>query len=110
MKKLFLILILIYSTTVIAAPRLRPDNWAKPIIDTELDNFYKVSDKVYRSSQPDEDTFKDVEKVGIVKVLNLRQNHTDNNEAENTKLKLNHVSCRNQITILLLSDMFLYRL
>ncbi len=89
-KKLFLIL-LFFSICAYGQPRERPETWATPIINAELENFYKVSDKLYRSEQPDKDAFQQLQSMGIYSVLNLRKHHSDRNEARKTKIKLHHL-------------------
>ncbi len=71
-----------------AIMRVRPDTWAKEVIGSEVENFYKLDDKVYRSEQPDDDGMQEIEKFGIKSVFNLRDHHSDDDEAEDTKLKL----------------------
>lgn len=71
--------------------RLRPLKWARHVIGTELKNFYKIDEGVYRSKQPDKDTFPMLEQLGMKEVLNLRRYHTDNDEAKNTAIKLHHI-------------------
>jgi protein tyrosine/serine phosphatase len=72
-------------------PRLRPTKWARSIIGTDLNNFHKIDDGVYRSKQPDEKSFVMLENMGITEVLNLRRFHTDNDEAEKTNIKLHRI-------------------
>ena len=72
-------------------PRLRPAQWARAVIGTELDNFHQVDEGVYRSKQPDDDTFAMLEKLGIKEVLNLRRYHSDDDEAEKTDIKLHRI-------------------
>ena len=74
-----------------SVPRVRPANWAAPVIGSDLKNFHKVDDKLYRSEQPDDDDFKIIEKLGIKEVLNLRNLHSDDDEAKDTKLTLHHL-------------------
>lgn len=67
--------------------RVRPAEWAQPVIGFELGNFYQVSDDVYRSQQPDDEALRELEKAGFRAVLNLREYHVDDNEeAGNLKL------------------------
>lgn len=56
-----------------------------------LTNFYRIDEGVYRSEQPTSMDFKALESWGIVEVLNLRNWHSDDNEATGTKLKLHRV-------------------
>lgn len=55
-----------------------------------VENSYRVSTELYRSGQPDEAGFHTIERAGIKSVLNLREYHTDTDEAADTKLKLLH--------------------
>lgn len=64
---------------------------AERITVTGLENFYKLSDSVYRSEQPDNKEMKELEKMGIKTVLNLRNYHNDNNEAKGTYLTLERI-------------------
>ena len=97
MIKNLLLILLFASICAYGQPRMRPESWAKPIINAELENFYKVSDKLYRSEQPDKDAFAELQTMGIKAVLNLRKHHSDRNDARKTKIKLHHLrlSARN---------------
>ena len=86
-----LFIFLFASNSVNASPRVRPSEWASPIIESELQNLYKVSKKVFRSEQPNGKAFHEIQALGITSVLNLRNHHTDNDEAEGTKLLLHLV-------------------
>ncbi len=83
--------LLIIASTVYGEPRLRPSDWATPIIGSQLQNLYKVSDKLYRSEQPGGQEFKDISMLGIGEVLNLREYHSDNDEAEGLDLRLHQI-------------------
>lgn len=69
----------------------RPIRWATPVKEPSLKNFYKVDGQLYRSAQPDAVGMKALERQGVKSVLNLREFHADNDEANGTKLKLYHV-------------------
>lgn len=56
------------------------------------DNFHRVTADLYRSSQPSKSQMLALEKNGIGAVLNLRQWHTDDDEAQGTELILYHVA------------------
>lgn len=73
------------------APATKPD-FAKPVADAHLKNFFQVDDHVYRCAQPDEEDFPRLKALGITDVLNLREYHSDNDEAEDSKLALHRVS------------------
>lgn len=63
---------------------------AKKIENSLLDNFYRVSPTVYRSEQPGKRAFTYLQTFGIKSVLNLREFHTDRDEAGKTDIKLYH--------------------
>ncbi len=56
---------------------VRPLTWAQPLLSKELDNCFKVSEKLYRCGQPDKKAFKILNQLGIKEVLNLREFHSD---------------------------------
>lgn len=74
-----------------AEPRLRPENWATPIISENLDNWHRLDQKVYRSAQPSRKGFEDAINFGIKNVLNLRDNHSDDSEARGLKIKTHRI-------------------
>lgn len=55
----------------------RPSNWAVSVKSSKLMNFFKVSDDIYRSEQPDKEAFIELNKMGLKSVLNLRTTKTD---------------------------------
>lgn len=59
-----------------------------PLKAEGLENFYKVSDKLYRSAQPSREGFRSLQTMGVTNVLNLRNYHSDEDEAEGTDLNL----------------------
>ncbi len=71
--------------------RVRPLAWAQPVIGVELGNFYQLTDKVYRSQQPDDEEMRMLQAMGIRSILNLREYHSDKDEARGTSLSLYHV-------------------
>ena len=56
--------------------------------DSELTNLYRIDSGIYRSEQPSSLDFKALEKYGIREVLNLRNKHSDDDEAAGTSLRL----------------------
>lgn len=56
-----------------------------------LQNLYSIDTGVYRSEQPTDADFKAMEKYGIREVLNLRNRHSDDDEAAGTSIKLHRV-------------------
>lgn len=72
------------------AAALATANEAPPPALHAVENSYRVSSELYRSGQPDKKGFRTIERAGIKSVLNLREYHTDDDEAAGTKLKLLH--------------------
>lgn len=54
-------------------------------------NLYKVSDTLYRGEQPTAEGFKELEKLGIKTVVNLRSLHSDRDELKGTDLNYEHI-------------------
>ncbi len=56
------------------------NQWATPVENSEVSNFYRVDHKLYRSAQPKRDDFKEFYRMGIYRILNLQQYHHDQDE------------------------------
>lgn len=94
MKKallLFVMLLLPLAPCMAEETKVRPERWARPVVSEVLGNWHQVDGRVYRSAQPDAAAMAAVENAGIKRVLNLRQFHDDEDEAEGTQLRLYHV-------------------
>lgn len=88
MKRSILTIALIFVTTLVCAQmKPRPIEWAQPMMDAPIGNFFKINDDVYRSEQPDEEDLKALEQHGIRSILNLRRHHSDKDEAKNSTIK-----------------------
>jgi len=92
MKGLVIALTLLLAASACAEPRVRPPEWAQPMIGVELGNFYRVSDELYRSRQPDDEEMEQLKAMGIRSVLNLREYHSDDGKAKNTGIVLYRVA------------------
>lgn len=64
-----------------------PPEWARKIETPHLSNFYKVSEDLYRSAQPSADGFRELERMGIKTVINLRSLHSDEAALKDTTLR-----------------------
>ncbi len=91
MKKCIVVFILFLAVTCNAEPRIRPESWAKPIIETGLENFYVVDEGVYRSEQPHRKDIDDIEALGIEEILSLREFHGDGDDLGENRLALHRV-------------------
>lgn len=59
-----------------------------PIEVKGVKNCFRLSPELYRSGQPGSGGFQALEKLGLRSVLNLREYHSDADEAEHTGLRL----------------------
>jgi protein tyrosine/serine phosphatase len=66
----------------------RPARWAQPVAAKHLKNFYKLDDKVYRSAQPGDEGFRELQQIGIRNALSFRNYHSDDDEAQGTNIRL----------------------
>ncbi len=72
----------------------RPENWATPVRVEGAPNLHRVSDLLYRCAQPTAPGFKELEKLGIRTVVNLRSEHSDRNMLAGTNLKYYEIPSR----------------
>ena len=70
-------LLLIFVSSGLTAESDRPISWATPIQMQGVGNFYKITEYLYRSEQPTEEGMKNLKKMGIKTVINLRAFHSD---------------------------------
>lgn len=89
-RALCLIVALLTTTAAAAdgAPRPRPADWAVPIINSTLENFYRVSAEVYRCEQPEEKDIPHLRELGIRSILNLRHYNDHPKALENAGFTL----------------------
>jgi protein tyrosine phosphatase (PTP) superfamily phosphohydrolase (DUF442 family) len=69
----------------------RPEKWAQPIRMEGVPNLHKVSDNLYRSAQPTAEGMRNLKKMGVKTIVNLRSFHTDWDEIGNTGLAYEHI-------------------
>jgi protein tyrosine/serine phosphatase len=69
----------------------RPSHWAESIALEGVPNLHRISETLYRSEQPTAEGFRNLEKLGIRTVINLRYFNNDEEEAEDTGLRLERV-------------------
>lgn len=100
-KRIFLIVTLFFSLFILSNCSSQEINkieksqqWGIPLEVKGLDNFHKVSENLFRSAQPTREGMKKAEELGIGTVISLRSKQKDIELAENTDLKLIHVSMR----------------
>jgi len=74
------------------ASELRPPAWAQPLTVAGLPNLHLVAPGVYRGAQPTAGGMRELEKLGIKLVINLRAFHDDEDEVEGTSLRRAKIS------------------
>jgi len=77
------------QTPPVAPPR--PATWAQPVVVEGVANLYQVSPTLYRSEQPTPLGMKNLEKLGIRTVINLRRMNNDEDEVRGTSLRTERV-------------------
>jgi len=65
----------------------RPVHWAEPIALDGVPNLHRITPTLYRSEQPNALGMKNLEKMGIRTVINLRYFNSDDDEVEGTSLR-----------------------
>jgi protein tyrosine phosphatase (PTP) superfamily phosphohydrolase (DUF442 family) len=69
----------------------RPRTWAQPVRLPGVPNLFRVTPKLYRSDQPTSEGMKNLKKLGIKTILNLRSFHSDRDEIGPTGLISEHI-------------------
>jgi protein tyrosine/serine phosphatase len=77
---------------------VRLDNdpkWATPVELDGVPNLHKVSDDLYRSAQPTAEGMRNLKKMGIETIVNLRSFHSDRSDIGNSGLAYEHIYMKN---------------
>ncbi|MBN1910829.1 MAG: dual specificity protein phosphatase family protein [Pirellulales bacterium] len=69
----------------------RPAKWAKSVELEGVPNLHKVSPTLYRSAQPTALGMKNLKKLGVKTIVNLRSFHSDRDEIGETGLAYEHI-------------------
>lgn len=69
----------------------RPRDWAMPVAMEGAPNLHRVTDRIYRSAQPNAVGFRNLAAVGLRRVINIRRTIDDAPLAAGTDLQLHHV-------------------
>jgi protein tyrosine phosphatase (PTP) superfamily phosphohydrolase (DUF442 family) len=69
----------------------RPEKWAKPVECAGVPNLHKINDSLYRSAQPTAEGMTNLVALGIKTVVNLRDNHSDEDEIGALPLKMRRI-------------------
>lgn len=74
--------LILLMPTAYAAPELRPEKWARPVIETSVGNLFQVAPDLYRAEQPGKSDTADLKSLGIRTFMNLREYHNDSADFE----------------------------
>jgi protein tyrosine/serine phosphatase len=86
--KLASLLLSLASFTAMAADTPpRPLTWAEPVTLEGVPNLHRISAQLYRSEQPTALGMRNLEKLGIRTVINLRAFNSDDDEVKGTRLR-----------------------
>ncbi len=80
------------SPTVATIPALHPPASPKVVV-AGVGNFAQISPHLYRGAQPTPEGFRELEKMGIKTVINLRALHDDKNALRGTQLRYLRLRC-----------------
>lgn len=89
-----ILLLFIFTSSCLTAESNRPISWATPTQMQGVGNFYKITDYLYRSEQPTEEGMKNLEKMGIKTIINLRVFHSDLDKIKKTGLLYEEINVR----------------
>jgi tyrosine-protein phosphatase SIW14 len=67
----------VLSVGALAEPRVRPAEWAQPVVGTALHNLFQVSPDLFRSEQPGAKEVQDLKSLGIRTIISLRKYRDD---------------------------------
>lgn len=66
--------------------------WATPIEKPGLPNFHRVTPELYRGAQPTSQGMRELKKMGIKTIINLRSFHSDRDALGDTGLEYEHIA------------------
>jgi protein tyrosine phosphatase (PTP) superfamily phosphohydrolase (DUF442 family) len=75
----------------LAADDVSKGRWAERIANSHLQNFHKVSDNLYRGAQPSPAGMRELQRMGIRTIINLRDWHSDRTALKGTSLRYEHI-------------------
>lgn len=72
----------------------RPSAWAQPMKVAGVPNLFQISTNLYRSAQPTAGGMRNLDKMGVETILNLRSFHSDLDEISATGLRHEHITMK----------------
>jgi protein tyrosine/serine phosphatase len=70
------------------------EKWAQRLELAGVPNFHKVSDDLYRGAQPSAEGMRELKKLGIKTIVNLRSFHSDRDEIGDANLAYEHITMK----------------
>lgn len=64
----------------------RPESWAQPLEVEGVPRLHKVTDDLYRGAQPTAEGIKQLKKMGVKTIINVRSFHSDRDEIGSSAL------------------------
>jgi protein tyrosine/serine phosphatase len=89
-KPLLLAAALMATACAWAAEGRRPERWATPLKRDGVPNLHRVDKGLYRGGQPTAQGMRELAKLGVKSVINLRAFHSDRDEIAGTDLGYVH--------------------
>ncbi len=89
-RKLLLLAALLAAAPSWAAEDRRPERWATPLKREGVPNLHRVDKGLYRGGQPTAQSMRELAKLGVKTVVNLRAFHSDRDEIAGTDLAYVH--------------------
>ncbi|MFZ1936019.1 MAG: dual specificity protein phosphatase family protein [Thermoguttaceae bacterium] len=74
-----------------AAAKLRPTNWAAKLDRPGLPNLFKIDAGLYRGAQPTAEGIKQLKKLGVKTIIDLRDKHSDKDILGDAKIAFEHI-------------------
>ena len=74
--------------------------WATASEKPGLPNLHRVTDDLYRGAQPSAEGMRQLKKMGVRTVVNLRSFHSDRDEIGDTGLAYEHIYMKKQASYL----------
>jgi protein tyrosine phosphatase (PTP) superfamily phosphohydrolase (DUF442 family) len=75
-------------------PAARPRWYAEPVARPGLPNLHRVTPRLYRGAQPDAQGMRELAKMGVKTVVNLRSLHSDRDEIGSLPLSYEHINMK----------------
>ncbi len=71
--------------------KARPANWATKLDRPGLPNLFKINAGLYRGAQPTAEGIKELKKLGVKTIVDLRDKHSDKDVLGDSKIAFEHI-------------------